>query len=111
MSFLQLHIDQHKAETPMRILALSDLSVPLSQFPNIFVTLDGGGILYAPKITRQISLAKGQEINKCSTDSSASQKEHFVFPLQFLFARLSRVKRTFFLSKEPYKDLDFKWDF
>jgi hypothetical protein len=61
------------------------------------VTLDGGGILYAAKITRQISLAKGQEINKCSTDSSASQKEHFVFPFQFLFARLSRVKRTLLL--------------
>jgi hypothetical protein len=61
------------------------------------MTLDGGGILYAEKTTHQICLAKGQEINNCSTDSSASQKEHFVFPFQFLFAKLSRVKRIFLL--------------
>jgi hypothetical protein len=72
----------------------------------MFVILDGGGILYATKTTRQTSLAKGHEINKYSSDSSASQKQHFVFPFQFRFARLSRVKRTFF-TKEPRKDFNF----
>jgi hypothetical protein len=45
ISFLQFQIDQHKAETPMRILALFFLSIPLSQFSNILVTLVGGAIL------------------------------------------------------------------
>ena len=43
--FLQFHIDQQIADTPMRILALVFLSTSFNQFPNIFETLVGGGIL------------------------------------------------------------------
>jgi hypothetical protein len=33
------------AQTPIRIRALDDLSIPLSHFPNIFLMLAGGGML------------------------------------------------------------------
>jgi hypothetical protein len=43
--FRQVQMDQHKAETRIRILILSFLSTPFNQLPNILVMLDGGGIL------------------------------------------------------------------
>jgi hypothetical protein len=44
--FQHVHIDQHKAETPIRILALVFLGIPFNQLPNILVILVGGGKLY-----------------------------------------------------------------
>jgi hypothetical protein len=61
----QVHIDQHKAETLMRNLALSALGIPFNQLPNIFVILIGGGRLYVNYIMRQIIRTKGQEMNRC----------------------------------------------
>jgi hypothetical protein len=46
MSFLVVQIDQHTAEIPIRIRALSFLLTPLSQLPNILVILAGGGKSY-----------------------------------------------------------------
>jgi hypothetical protein len=44
--FQQFYIAQIKAQSPTPIRALTDFSIPLSQFPNILVTLAaGGGIL------------------------------------------------------------------
>jgi hypothetical protein len=77
MLFLNVQMDQHKAYTLIRNLALSLLSTPLSQLPNMFLILDGGGKLYVKKIIRQIIRAKGHERNKCSIDSNESQKQHF----------------------------------
>jgi hypothetical protein len=45
ISFRQFQIAQTKAQTPIVIRALADLSIPFSQFPNIFFILLGGGIL------------------------------------------------------------------
>jgi hypothetical protein len=45
MSFQQFHIAQTRAQTPILIRALADLSTPFSQFPNMFFILVGGGIL------------------------------------------------------------------
>jgi hypothetical protein len=45
ISFRQFHIAQTKAQTPILIRALADLSIPFSQFPNMFFILVGGGIL------------------------------------------------------------------
>jgi hypothetical protein len=42
ISFLTLHIDQHKAEIPIWIKALDYLSTPFNQLPNILVVLVGG---------------------------------------------------------------------
>ena len=93
--FLHFQIDQHKAETLIRILALVFLSVPLSQFPNIFETLIGGGSAKEICTIHHIILAKGQSRNRCSIVSSESQKQHFVLPFHFRLAKLSLVSRTF----------------
>jgi hypothetical protein len=45
ISFQQFQIAQTKAQTPILIRALDILSIPFSQFPNIFFILLGGGIL------------------------------------------------------------------
>jgi hypothetical protein len=45
ISFRQFHIVQTKAQTPILIRALADLSIPFSLFPNMFFILVGGGIL------------------------------------------------------------------
>jgi hypothetical protein len=37
--------DQHKADTPVHMLALVILSMPFSQFPNMFLIFVGGEIL------------------------------------------------------------------
>ena len=42
ISTIPLHNAQHKAETPIRILALVLASISLGQLPNKLVTLDGG---------------------------------------------------------------------
>src|SRR5438132_11399795 len=93
--FLHVQIDQHKAEIPIRILALVLLSIPSSQCPNIFVTLVGGGSAKEICTIHHIILAKGQSRNRCSIVSSESQKQHFVLPFHCRFARLSLVSRTF----------------
>jgi hypothetical protein len=47
ISFMRVQMAQHKANTPItRILALSILSAPFNQLPNILVILEGGGMLY-----------------------------------------------------------------
>src|SRR6266508_3362998 len=84
--FLHIQIDQHKAETPIRILALVILSMPLSQFPNILVILVGGGSAKARCTTRRIIFTKGQSKNRWSIVSSESQKQHFILPFHFRFA-------------------------
>jgi hypothetical protein len=53
--FLHFHIDQHKAQTFVCILALVLLSIPFGQFRNIFVVLTGVGMLLVKKTMRQMS--------------------------------------------------------
>jgi hypothetical protein len=97
ISLRHLHIDQHKADTPMRIKTLDCLSTPFNQFPNIFVILVGGGRLLVKLTVRHISLAKGHDKNKCSTVSCSPQKTHLVHPFHCLFATLSFVNSTLLL--------------
>jgi hypothetical protein len=86
--FRHLHINQQKADTPMRIRYFAFLSTPLiNQLPNIFVILAEGGRSKAKKKhLRQSNFEKGQAVKRCSVDSCASQKQHFVHPFQFLIA-------------------------
>jgi hypothetical protein len=58
-SFLALQIDQHKADTPTRIIFLDCLSTPFNQFPNKFIILVGDGRSKMKLTVRQRSLAKG----------------------------------------------------
>jgi hypothetical protein len=55
---------------------------------------------------RQTIRANGHDINKCSTVSSESQKQHLVHPCQFHLARLSLVNTTL-LFKNHIKILIF----
>jgi hypothetical protein len=57
--FVTLQIDQHKAETSIRIKALDYLSTPFNQLPNILVILVGGGRSKVKLTVRYKSLAKG----------------------------------------------------
>ena len=98
MSFLTLHIDQHKADTPIRMKALDCLSTPFSQLPNIFVILVGDGRVKVKLIVRQSILANGHVMNKCSIVSCSPQKTHFVHPCHLLLARLSIVSNTLLLK-------------
>jgi hypothetical protein len=98
ISFLQVHIDRHKADTPKQILALVILSIPLNQFPKLFVIFVGGGILYMKNIIHHIKRAKGHERNKNSTVSSRSQKQHILHLIHALFAKLSFVSKTLLLK-------------
>jgi len=54
-------MDQHKAETPTRILALIFLFILFNQLPNILVIFVGGVMLYVKYIMRQIIFVKGHE--------------------------------------------------
>jgi hypothetical protein len=62
--FLQFHMDQHEAKTPIRILALSFFFTPFNQLPNILVKLAIGGILKVKYNIRQIMRVNVHEINK-----------------------------------------------
>jgi di/tricarboxylate transporter len=64
MSFQLVQIDQHIADMPILILALSNFFTPLSQFPNILVILAGGGKLKVKSTIRQTILANGHAKNK-----------------------------------------------
>jgi hypothetical protein len=67
------------------------------KFPNIFLILVRGGILYVKWTMRQTTFAKGHERNRCSTISSESQKQHLLHPFHRLSIKLYLVGRIFSL--------------
>ena len=79
-SFRQFHIAHKNADTPMRIYVLVRFSTPSSQLPNIFGILLGGEILYVKWIKRHIFFVDSHDKNKCSIDSSLSQKNTLFTP-------------------------------
>ena len=80
----------------------TDFGIPLSQLPKRFVTFLGGTKPKDIWIILQIVLANWQAKNRCCIDSSWSQKQHFWFPCQFLFTKL---------SQKPHKILIFSGTF
>jgi hypothetical protein len=57
----------------------------------------GGFFKYYGQCAIQLIFEKGHGRNKCSIDSSASQKQHFLHPFHCLLIRLSLIRKTYLL--------------
>ena len=97
MSFLQFHKAHIMATTLIRIRAFVILSIPFNHDPNKFAILVGGYTLKVKCTRRHISRTNGHLIKRCSTDSSASQKTHFLLPIYLRLIKLSFVRISFLL--------------
>ena len=94
ISFLQFHIAQSSAHSPIWICpAISDFT-PVSHVPNNISILIGGLTLKTICIVRQSSLARGQSRSKCFMVSFWSQKQHHELPTYLRFIKLFFVKIT-----------------
>jgi hypothetical protein len=107
ISFHKCHIVHIRAQTPTLIWPLTLLFSPSDQFINkLFMFLRGD----LPKDIWTIppnSFASVQSMNKCWVYCFLfGQKQHFVFPYQFLLIRFSFVNITF-LCKNNMKILIF----
>ena len=71
--FIHYKNTKYKAQKNTRIWTLSHLSIPLSQFPNKFVTFFGRDMLKVIRTMHHKIFEKGQSINICSIVSSLSQ--------------------------------------
>jgi hypothetical protein len=83
--FWLFHTDQHKAYTPICILALVSLSMPFSQLADILFILVRGGMFYVLKNNTQNNFTK----------RTWKKKTTFLTYFHYLLIRLCFVSKTF----------------
>lgn len=84
-SFLQFHIAQRSAQTPVRMCLAIIISTPSSHVPNNESMLSGGAILKAIRTVCHRTLASGHWRKRCVMFSSLAQKLHRVLPSNYVW--------------------------